>query len=463
MVPGGEAISRAFGPTAKEILAGTQAKADETKRLDASLMRDPWAVGGNIAGGAVTSSVLPGGPVVQGMTAGYLRPTAGDESVAANMALGAGGGYLGNKIAKGLGRLVSPNVAPEVRRLADAGVTMTPGQILGGAANKVEQRATSLPIMGDAIANARRRSVEDVNRVAINRALDPIGEKLPKGMLGRDAVQYADDALGSAYEAVLPKLTTQADQAFMQEVQTLRGMVQGGNMGPAEAQQFNRLLQDKVLSKFMGQNAVTGQTMKGMESDLGRLGSSYMRDPSADKRQLGGAILELQASLRDLVQRSNPEFAEQLSKINAGWANFKRVQRAAGSVAAEDGIFSPAQLQNAVKALDRSKDKARFAEGRALMQDLSDSAKKVLGPNVPDSGTPGRLMNAATIASSVVQPHIPAGLLAGGLGYSAPAVKMLQKVLIERPEAAPLIAAELNRLAPYVGLLGAATAPRIGQ
>ncbi|MEG7603096.1 hypothetical protein, partial [Listeria monocytogenes] len=89
---------------------------------------------------------------------------------------------------------------------------------------------------------------------------------------------------------------------------------------------------------------------------------------------LGDAYKQLQSELRDLVTRSNPAHADELKAINTGWASFKRIQNAAAKVGSEEGVFTPAQLQNAVRALDRSKDKARFAEGNALMQDLSGAA-----------------------------------------------------------------------------------------
>jgi hypothetical protein len=470
--PGADAVNRFMGgPTAAQIRDEGQAEVNEQRRLDAPLMATKAGKAGDLLGGVVAGSVLPGGPIAQGMALGYTTPTAGDESVLKNTGLGALGGYLGDKVVRGVSRVISPKIAPEVRQLADAGVTMTPGQLMGGVANSVEQKATSLPFVGDAIANARRRSVTDFNRAAINRALEPIGDALPKKLpAGREAIQYADDALGAAYDKLLPKLTTQADTVFVQDIQQLRGMVQGGNMGPQEAQQFNRLLQDKVLSKFMGQQAITGQTMKQMESELGRLGRGYMGDPSADKRALGGAILELQGSLRSLVQRSNPQYADELSRINKGWANFKRVERAAGSVGAPDGVFSPAQLQNSVKALDRSKDKGSFSKGSALMQDLSESGKNVLGSTVPDSGTPGRLMNVGALGagsygllSGAVSPLAPAAMGLGMGAYTAPMQRLIQAALLNRPKSASLLAADVERLAPYIGLLGGAAAPQLGQ
>lgn len=464
LVPGGADISRKFGgKTAADIQAEGQAEIDERRRMDKPLL-DTWQgttgdILGTVAGGSMFSRA---GPIGSGAALGFLTPTATGESPLKNTAMSAGLSFLGDKAIRGISRMVSPKIAPDVKALSDQGVKMTPGQIIGGAANKAEERATSLPFVGDAIASARRRSVDSFDRVAINRALTPIGDKLPEKLAGREAIQYADDALGKAYDDILPKLTTQADAKFVSDIQALRSLVTGGNMGPAEGQQFNRILQNQVLGKFQGQAAITGETLKQMESELGRVGRSYMSDASADKRQLGGAVLELQSSLRDLVMRSNPKYADELKAINTGFANFKRVQRAAASVGAEEGVFSPAHLQNAVKALDRSKDKGRFAKGQALMQDLSDPGKSILGSKVPDSGTPGRLMNVGAMASAAFEPTIAAGLLGSTALYSEPALMLTRRALLNRAPWAQGAASRIEDLAPLGGLFGAAL-PQLGQ
>jgi hypothetical protein len=105
-------------------------------------------------------------------------------------------------------------------------------------------------------------------------------------------------------------------------------------------------------------------------------------------------------------------------------------------------------LQNAVKAMDRSKDKGQFAQGNALMQDLSESAKTALGNKVPDSGTPYRSMVAALAASGGAGaagfPAIAASLIASPLLYSQTGQNMLAAILTKRPDFANALAAQLN-------------------
>jgi hypothetical protein len=290
-----------------------------------------------------------------------------------------------------------------------------------------------------------------LNAAAMNRALAPIGEKLPKNLSGREALAHVESKLSSAYDDVLPKLTTQADLEFGQRVTNLRNMVRSGVLPETEAKQFDAILKNQIINKFQGQASISGEELKGVQSELGRLSSSYSRDASFDKRQLGHAISELDASLRALVERTNPAYAQELKAINTGWANFKRVQRATSSLGAEEGLFSAAQLQSAVRALDMSKDKGSFARGTALMQDLSGAGKAVLGPKVPDSGTPFRsLMATGPIG-------VGAGLLSGLPGaavYNPLSQRAIAGLLSSRPELAGEVASAI-RQAGVVGPLGA--------
>lgn len=392
-----------------------------------------------------------------GAVSGGLMPTAGDSSDRlASMGIGGAGGAAVPAITAGFGRVISPAASrnPQLDLLKAEGIRPTVGQALGGVFNKAEEKAISLPFVGDAIASARQRAAADMNQAVANRALAPIGEKAPATMAGRDLVGHVQGKLSDAYNTLLPKLTVKADPAFAMEVRNLQGMVANGSIDPNAAKTFQRILQNDVLGKFRGQAALTGQTMKAVESDLGQKIAQFGGSTDADARLVADALREVQSSLRSLVQRNNPAYANELRAINSGWANFKRLERAAGYVGAEDGAFSAAQLQSAVKALDRSKDKGKFARGDAFMQDLSDAGKSILGSKVPNSGTADRLMQAGALGSGLLNPLIPAGLLAGAGAYSAPAQRALLAAVSSRPQAAQPIAGLLNRTSPMLSPAG---------
>lgn len=350
-------------------------------------------------------------------------------------------------------RVISPKAStnPAVSKLRAEGITPTAGQILGGAAARTEEKLSSLPLVGDAIAGAKLRSVDQLNRAVANRALSPVGAKLPEGATGRDAVEFVGDTLGKKYDDLLPNLTVKADQQFATDIGGLSKMVREGSIDPKYANAFDRFMRDNVLSKFKGRGALTGQTVKDIESDLGQKAARLAQSQDPDARLMADALKEVQSNLRGLVERSNPAASKNLKAINTGYANFKRMERAAAGVGAEDGVFSAAQLQSAVKALDRSKDKRAFSRGSALMQDLSDPAKAVLGSKVPNSGTADRSFMAL---ATLLDPKAAAMALTAPVLYSQTGQRALAGLLASRPQGAQTVADSLRQASPGLGLLG---------
>ena len=84
----------------------------------------------------------------------------------------------------------------------------------------------------------------------------------------------------------------------------------------------------------------------------------------------------------------NPARAPELRAANEAFANALRVEGGAGKIGSDQGVFTPDHLLSSVRQLDPSLRKGTFARGDALMQDLGDAGKAVLGNKVPDSGTP---------------------------------------------------------------------------
>ena len=150
--------------------------------------------------------------------------------------------------------------------------------------------------------------------------------------------------------------------------------------------------------------------------------------------------------MRDLLVRSNPTRAPELRAANEAFANALRVEGAAGKIGSDQGVFTPAHLLSSVRQLDPSLRKGTFARGDALMQDLGDAGKAVLGNKVPDSGTPFR---SAVIAAPALgglyamNPAAAVGAAGAGAGlmgaYSRPGVNTLARLLAQRgPLAEPI-------------------------
>ena len=390
-----------------------------------------------------------------GMASAALNPVTGGEDFAAEkgkqLAIGGAFGAATPAVTGGIARMISPNAStnPQLQLLRNEGVRPTIGQSLGGWANRAEEKLQSVPIMGDAISWARQRAGGDLSRAAANRALFPINKKLPEGVTGNEAVLYVRKAMNEAYDDVLPRMTVQQDGAYRQAVGGLRQMVDQGAIDPNAKKAFSRFLSNKVNAKFQGQKAMTGETFKGLQSDITDEIKRTAASTDADQKLLSQAYKELGDQLKELSIRTNPKLAPKLKAIDAGYANFKRLQKAASSVAAEDGNFTPAMLHNAIKAADRSKDKARFSEGNALMQDLSAAGKNLLHNRVPNSGTVDRaLLSGGALGSGLISPWIPAGLAGGAVMYSPIGQALLRGAVASRPQVAQPAAQIFRQAAP---------------
>jgi hypothetical protein len=438
-----------------------RAKVDEIRRTDAPLMATPGGKLGYGLGSVATALPLafaPGantltGAAIYGGMSGALSPVGTDDSVMRNALMGSAGGMAGVGAANMLAGTLAPKVPAAARTLIDSGVTLTPGQRMGGVFKRAEDALTSMPVTGDAIRTAQRRSFEDFNASVANRALAPINAKLPAGVVGRDAIAYTERAIGDAYDSVLRQIgVVRADSSFASEIASLRAMVRNSPM-PAEVQgQFDKVIASQISGKLQGQGAMTAQTFKEAESELGRLATKYSADASVDKQLLGDALQEAQAALRRMLERSaGPQYANDVKAANAGWAEFKRMQRAATMLGAKDGVFSPENYMNAVKALDKSKDKGAFARGSALGQDLGADAVRVMGGTVPDSGTPFRTLVNEPL-KGIVSATLGAPIQAAYSRQVMNALQMLQSG--KRPALATRAAAELEMAAPTLGALG---------
>src|SRR5699024_6183658 len=172
------------------------------------------------------------------------------------------------------------------------------------------------------------------------------------------------------------------------------------------------------------------------------------------QQEVGNAIGELQKALRENLARMNPQHADRLRSVNEAFANFVRLENAAGRIGAQDGVFTPQQLASAIRQTDRSARRGAYSRGDALMQDLSDAAQSRMSAQIPDSGTAGRLaMQGAGLASYFVNPLIPAGLGAASVPYLPGISKAATGAILRRPANAKTLADALEKLPP--GALGA--------
>jgi len=423
-----------------------------------------WArMGGNLASAIPMLATAPasaptllGRSLLGGATGGALgalSPVIGQENQedfgsekAGQIGLGAGLGAAAAPVMSGLARIISPKASlpgSAAKALQAEGVQLTPGQALGGALMRAEDKAMSLPIMGDAIRAARTRGNEQLNRAVYNRVLEPIGKTTSK--IGREAVDDVTRIVSQSYDDVLGKVRFAPDKAFARDIQKIQQMASG--LPRREANAFISSLDRDVIKPLSVGRAVDGMTFKRVESQLGERAQQFLKSTDAYQNDVGRALIEVQKSLRENLVRMNPQAAAELKATNTAFANLVRLQQAAGKIGAQEGVFTPQQLAQAVRQSDRSARKGSYARGGALMQDLSDAAQSRMLSKIPDSGTTERLaMGAGALMAGSVSPAIPAGLAAGAIPYLPGAVRAVSGAALNRPASAQSLAQALRNL-----------------
>jgi hypothetical protein len=400
-------------------------------------------------------------------------------SLASRIAMGAGGGaataamnpvtdgdYWGNKgqqIATGaafggavpvvsgaVSRFISPNAStnPALELLKNEGVRPTIGQTLGGRWNALEEKAQSIPIMGDAIANARRSTIDQFDQAAINRAAGKVGVNINES--GQNGVRRAGDALSQAYDDALSQIkVVKFDGQFAQDLNQLKGMAQ--SLTPDMRDKFNKKVSDVLAGRMSGNGSMLGETYKKVDSEIGGLAAKFGKSSVASESELGDAFSQLQNLLKQQAMRTNPQAADALKAADAGWANLVRVEGAAKAGKNADGMFTPAQLNSAIQQADGSVRGRSMARGTALMQDLANAGQNVIGNKVPNSFTTDRaLIAGGGIGAGLLNPAIPAGLIAGAAAYTPQIQGLLRGLVSSRPQSAEAIAEALRKASPFL-------------
>jgi hypothetical protein len=422
-----------------------------------------FPVGGLMKGASALGGAAGRGALVGGLSALAAPVDPNSQSFWADKAEqaalgGATGGLLGGAT-YGIGRAISPNVSPDVQMLMSKGVTPTPGQILGGGFARTEDKLTSIPVLGDMIKNAQQRGVAQFNKAAYDEALAPIGQKF-SGKVGQEGIEQVGQQIGNVYDQVLPKMQLRIDPQFQSDVTNLGQMAQ--SLPETQQKTFMNVLKTQIFNKLGPQGNMDGQTLKGVQSELARTASGYLKDTSFDNRQLGQAVSALRDAVDNNLARVNPpELSQQLANANQAWANFVRLRSAASSVGAmnNEGVFTAAQLQSAVRNADKSVGKGATATGNALMQDLSGAGQRVLGSKYPDSGTVGRgllsLLAPGSVAAGLATAPTSTLATLGGIGMgSLPYTQLGQRaaaaLLTARPQLAQPIGNAIAGLGPVI-------------
>lgn len=419
-----------------------------------------------------------------GAGAAALTPTEPTENYAdflsekaKQIGLGTAGGAAAGKATQ---MVMSPQVSAQMQMLKDMGMKyFTPGQlasdipVVGKGLQAFEKSMTSLPVTGSLIRKGLQTSQEDYNRAIANKVLAPMGQQVPKDLpAGEKMVELVNQRISDAYDALTPKLKianlTYKDptspQGITTTVKALNDKLKdvtfnlpsstATNLEEQVREEFEKLIINPLLKK----GGMTGEEFRAAEKALGQKANTYMRDPT--KYEVGVALKELQAELRNELVNQNPALASVLQGIHQSFRRHLPYERAAGYVGAENRVFSPGQFESAVRA--QSQGKGQFASGKSLMYPEAQAGLEVLGRSLPSSGTAERLLAnkalglGAETAGAVMAPQVMVPLALSGMLYNRPAMGALTKMATERPQVMRQMAPAATQAGAIAGGLSAA-------
>jgi hypothetical protein len=455
---GDEAVQAAAGAISGRGFSDTRDSWQAAASIDNQASRG-YRVAGGLSGAGLTM-VAPGGgvagkflanapkgaAVVRGMMVGggsgaLYGAGAADGGVQDRLAGARDGGLVGAMTGGALaggGRRIGEmaNTTPpqagtraaQVQILRDNGVSLTPGQQLGGVVKTAEDLAMRAPILGTAIKGARARGVESMNRARGNSALDHIGEGVPANIpAGGPMVDHVQGRLGAEFDrayAMVPEIN-------VQEPALLDGLSRIGRAKhdlPAPLRdQFDSIVSAR-LERLQGAVA-SGETVGGIRSELNTLAGGYLKATDPGQQALGRMIAELGDELDGAITRANPAAGAILQNARTGYGEYIQIERA--STAANGRPFSPGQLENAVKASDNSVRHGAMGRGNARGQEFANAARTVMPDQFGNPGSADAIAGGALAVNALHAP-ITTTAIAGGLTAAATPYFMMARNVVDR-------------------------------
>lgn len=344
---------------------------------------------------------------------------------------GAAWGFGLGAAGHGIGRVIGPWASEAAQRLSDRRIRLTPGQLLGPNAKRIEDTVTSLPGANIMVRGRREEALADLNRVAVNEALQPIGVQLADdAVMGHDAVAAAGDEISNVYRRVVPAMRGVRDIHLDRDLAALSNTLPRDQRATFNAFVNRELNNVAPTPATGGPAAIAGDDMQHLIETLRSEGNHLTTGAGASHhdREMGRAFGHAADVMEtNLAANSPPAVVAEYQAANRAFANLVRVEKAAGM--SDTGIFSPAQLKNAIRTSDRSSRKRAVARGEALLQDLGTDAKVVIGNTLNDSGTPERAMMSTLLlggGASMINPTLLLGPAALAALYSGPANRAFQ-------------------------------------
>lgn len=427
---GAYAINAADALTAGTLdnIAGGQSKL----AIDYSQQQYPGAsLAGTVTGGALAAGGAELGLARAGLGAGaaalggdalygaaYGAGSADDGSRVLG-ALGGGvgglaGGAAGRGIARGVGGAFRGVQNADAQGLRAAGVPLTVGQTLGGAAKGIEDRLSGVPVLGG-IVNARRlEGMQGFNRAAFDEALAPIAPANAApgwgtgGVTGEAGIDAAQGVTRQGYDNALNGVSVTRDPQFTGDY---NGAIAQGSQVPRVGPEFEAWARSD-LDPLTAQPQYDGATIQDFIQQT--RGADFGSDAMGNL--VGRSVTGAEDAMRGLVGRQAPDVLPALRNADQAYRQTQVLKDAVnrarnGTRVGETGTFAPSQLSDA-SAANAKKFGNSQGTTRQPFFGLSRAGQAVLPNSVPDSGTAGRLLTQQALGAAGL------GVLGGGAGYA---------------------------------------------
>lgn len=336
-----------------------------------------------------------------------LQPVVGDESRAANAAIGAGAGLAGQGVAKALGAAVKPSAAPDASTreamglLSRHGVDVRNPQISNKAIQYLDSALDSLPLTAGKNAQLKGKQVQQFNR-AVMRTVGSDADDINPATLD-DVYQRLS---GKYDDFVSRKQEVMVDGKFANDiVNSIRRYQE--SMPSLQNTEVGKILNDfaQVVSA-RGQGMRPGFHAKQFQSHISGLSNASRKLHKVQGDHDAAAVVDsLKKAMDDLLERNMGEAdAKAFKTLRRQYANFKTIEDAAnrtvGTRAGEK--VTPTALYQAIKK--QSPTMANRASGE--LSQLARAGEKFISP-LPDSGTAQRQLWTQMLQN-------PTAMLGGG-------------------------------------------------
>lgn len=466
------------------------------------------ALVGDIAGGVTGGAAIAGAtdrlfnigakvlPKLQALRKANSLARATTDGAAYGGAFGAGEGNdnrltgaLTGTVAGGTGALLSAGALKALSRsvggtrsaakqyLADRGITLTPGQALGGPMRFLEER-----VGGRALSDA-----EGFNRAAFNEAVAPAGGTVNKiGPEGVDqALQVGRNAYHDALSPVSLNLHPDELQAINQGFANARKAL-GPNAADIRANMDYTLDSElgPILAKAQSGNPLNGDDVQTLLRVSGRNQQVYDKLATAGGADgipkplaspVAGAFGVANDAVRTSLGRQSPEALAKLQAADKVWRNVKTLQSAVnkarnGAQTESRGAFGINQLTDAAAESARKYGGSHGTTNQPFY-DLTKNAGEVMPNYFPNSGTAVRtaVMNGLAGVTGLgaykaqeegwIDPKTALALAAVAGLYSTPGRKALTGVFGKTSKGRQSLERSLEGLIPALGRVGAASVP----